>query len=113
MDVHHVALGIEVHVPDFLEQRRASDHFVGVEKEVLQELEFLGGEVHGLARHMHGVAQAVQADVPELEGLQPLGSPAANQGPHPGEQLIEVERLRHVVIRARVQTPDHIRDRIA
>src|SRR4051812_19808664 len=33
--VHHVALRVEVHVPDFLQQRRAQDHLFGVEEEIL------------------------------------------------------------------------------
>src|ERR1043166_9617395 len=51
VDVHHVALGIEVHVPHLLEQRGPPDDLFGMEEEVLQQLEFLRREIEPLVLH--------------------------------------------------------------
>ena len=48
--VHHVALRIEVHVPYLLQERGPADDFLGVEQEVLEELELLGREVEPACR---------------------------------------------------------------
>ncbi len=48
MHVDHVALGVEVHVPDFLQERGTTDHFFRVEEEVLQQLKFLRRQVEDL-----------------------------------------------------------------
>src|SRR3712207_6750283 len=42
--VDHVRAGVEVHVPDFLEQGGAGHHRAGLEHEVLEEAELAWGE---------------------------------------------------------------------
>src|SRR5438552_6799072 len=39
MHVDHVALGVEMHVPDFFQQLGATDDLFGVQQEVLQSME--------------------------------------------------------------------------
>ena len=61
MHIHHIALRIEVHVPHLFEELGAADDFLGVQEEVLEELEFLVGQVERLVLGGDLVPQPVQA----------------------------------------------------
>jgi D-alanyl-D-alanine carboxypeptidase/D-alanyl-D-alanine-endopeptidase (penicillin-binding protein 4) len=111
--VHHVALRVEVHVPDLLEQGGAAHDLLGVQQEVLQELEFLGGEVQRAIGHAHRMPQAVQRDRPVAEHLEPLRTAPAMQRADPGEQLVEAEGLGEVVVRAGIEPANHVLHRVA
>ena len=85
MHVHHVALGIEVHVPDFFEQLSSPNYLSGVEHEVLQQLKLPGGEVEPFSVGCGLMLEPVQRQGAVGQPLQP-GRPAPpNQGPQAGE----------------------------
>src|SRR5256885_2025612 len=69
MDVHHVALGVEVEIPHLFEQLGAPDHFLRPEQEMLEQLEFLRRELELLALDLDLVLQAVELDRPIAEEL--------------------------------------------
>ena len=76
-DVHidHVALRIEVHVPHLLEQGGTPDYLLGVEEEVLQELELLGSEIKRTTIDGCRVSQPVHADRSELQRFHASAPP--------------------------------------
>ena len=111
--VHHVALRVEVHVPYLLQQRGPAHDLLRVQQEVLEELELLRGEVEALIVDAGGMAEAVEGDRPVAEHLEALGAAAPLQRPDPGEQLVEVERLREVVVGAGVEAAHHVLDGVA
>ena len=112
MDVHHVAFGIEVHVPDLLEQRGAADDLVGMEEEVLQELELPRREIEGVAVDRGDVAEPVERELPVAQHVEPGGAAPAVERADPRQQLVEAERLGQVIIRAGVEPPHDILGRV-
>src|SRR5678815_1199632 len=62
MDIDHITLGIELHVPHFLEKCRATHHFLGVQKEILGELKLLRREVEWPIIRCRHMAQPIQSD---------------------------------------------------
>ena len=59
------------------------------------------------------VAEPVERERPVAEHLEPLGAAAAVQRPDAGQQLVEAERLRQIVVGAGVEAADHVLDRVA
>ena len=62
MDIDHVAIRVEVHVPNLLEEGRAANDLLGVEQKVLEQLKFLGREIQSLIVHHCDVTQPIQGD---------------------------------------------------
>ena len=63
MLVDDVGLGIEMIVPDMLEQHRAGDHAPGVAEEQVEDLIFAGGEVDRPPFELDPVAEPVDERV--------------------------------------------------
>ncbi len=59
------------------------------------------------------MADEVHVQVAGPQDQLPAGEVAAQQGPEPGEELGEGERLDQVVVRPFVQAPDTVLDRVA
>src|SRR5262249_54781433 len=93
VDIHHVALRIEMHVPHLLQQLGAADHLSGMKQEVLQQLEFARCQVQPGATCKGHVFQPVELDGAEYQAFEPGGSAAPYQRAQPGEQLVELEGL--------------------
>ena len=113
MHVHHVALRIEVHVPYLLQERGPADDLLRMEQEVLEELELLRREVERLVVDGRDVAEPVERDRPVAQHLEPLGAAAPLQRPDAGQELVELERLREIVVGAGIESADHVLDRVA
>src|SRR5262245_51723245 len=100
MDVHHVALRIEVHIPYLLQQRGASHDFLGMEHEVFEELKLLRRDVERLVTDSDLVTQTVERDGAVAQDVEPLGTSSAVECPDPGQELVELEGLGEVVVGA-------------
>ncbi|TPW17509.1 MAG: prephenate dehydrogenase [bacterium] len=74
----------------------------------LEQAEFPGRQVDGLAVLLHLVLPEIHRDLAELVRLGGIVSPvaAAQQGLDPGHELEEAERLGDVVVRAELQAQD-------
>ena len=59
------------------------------------------------------MAQPVERDRPVAEHLEPLRAAAPLERTDAGEQLVELERLREVVVRAGVEAAHHVLDGVA
>ena len=93
MDVHDVALRVEVHVPYLLQEGSPAHHFLWVQEEILEQLKLLRREVELAVVDQRDVPQAVQRDGAVPEHLESLRASAAVQRPDPSEELVELERL--------------------
>src|SRR5687768_4271781 len=77
MDVDHIALGVEMHVPHLLEERSATDDFLGVQQKILQELKLLGREIQHLVVHRRHVTKPIERYRTIAKHVKALGpSPA-------------------------------------
>src|SRR5204862_2465764 len=108
MHVHHVALGIEVHVPHFFQQFRAAHYFLRMQQEMLQQVEFLGREIKTLAVDASLVLQPIELHRAVLQYLRAAGAPAPHQRAYAGEQLVGLARLGEMLAGTRGESADHI-----
>ncbi len=117
-DVHveRVRRRLEVQAPHLPQDLVAGEHLPGVGEEHFEQQVLDAGEVEPVAGPGCLPAQGVHAQVAEGEdAAAALGVRAASsqQRPHPGEQLVEFERLDRVVVRPGVQAGDAIADGVA
>lgn len=122
-DVHVEGVGrrLEVEAPDRLEDLLAGQHLPGVGQEHLQERELRTRQLHHPLAPRHLTGRQVHPQITEgedvLVGLLAARRrgvrAAAQQRPDPGEQLVQLERLDQVVVRARVEPGDAVADRVA
>lgn len=113
MHIHHVAPGVEVHVPHFLQERRSADDFSGMKHEVLEELELLGSQVEYAIADRDDMPQTIQSHRAAAQHVEPLGAAAPGERADPGQQLVELERLGEVVVGSGIEPADHVLHRIA
>src|SRR5213080_4622364 len=108
MDVHHVALGVEVEIPHLFEQLGAPDHFLRPEQEMLEQLEFLRRELELLPLDFDLVLQAIEFDRPIAEELGAACAATPDQRSHAGQELVELERLGEIIVGAGVEPAHHV-----
>jgi hypothetical protein len=93
-------------VPDLAHDLLAGHHFSRVAQQYPEEVELLGGEVK------FGVtvpsAACLVVDPHPADGAWRLDDASPQERPDAGEQLGEPERLRDVVVGARVQADDRV-----
>jgi cellulose synthase/poly-beta-1,6-N-acetylglucosamine synthase-like glycosyltransferase len=106
VDVDHVGLGVEVIAPDVRQQLLARQHLVGVAQECLGQGELPPGQLDRPVGHRGPPGAQVQGHVarPQQRGL--LRAVGPQPDPDAGQQLLEAERLGHVVVGAAVE-PGH------
>src|SRR5690348_16693073 len=85
VDIHNVALGIEMHVPHFLQKRGTADDLPRMKHEILEELELLRREVQGLLVERHHMVQSVQYDRAVAQHIEPLSTAAPMQRADSGQ----------------------------
>ena len=98
--LHDVRVAAEVVVPDVVQDLRLAQHPAGVGEQVAQQPELGGRELHELAGAPHLAALLVQLQV-LVDQAPPgvlLAAGAAQHRAHAGHQLLEAERLDHVVV---------------
>src|SRR4051794_21120699 len=106
--LEHAGVSSEIVFPDVVEDLRAREHAPRVQHEEAQEAVLRGGEVHGLPGAADLAGLLVELEVLEDEaagvGLRQAG--AAEDRPDAGDELLEGERLRDVVVTAHREPPD-------
>ncbi len=114
VDVERVRGVAEVVAPDSLVDERARQHLARVPHEQLEQVGLRRGQLEAAAATA-GVHRAeIEAQVGEAQnGARLLGLRAAQQRPQAREELLEVVRLREVVVGTCVEALDAIPDRVA
>jgi hypothetical protein len=103
VDVHNVSHCVEIELPQLLDNRRACDRLPFVAHEELEESKFLGTKLDRMASALHGVRDAVDFQIPDLEHGSPgLASATENrrcaqQAPQTRTASPTNRRLRHRV----------------
>ena len=111
MHVHRADISLILRAPHQLQQVFPAVDLAGVAHEELHQVEFPGGELHLLPVAVGDAALSLQAErfahQHGSRGLFLLHRAApAQQGPYPGLQLQDVERLGHIVVRPVFKTDD-------
>src|SRR3954452_12944471 len=113
--LEHAGVSSEIVFPDVVEDLRAREHAPRVQHEEAQQAVLRGGEVHGLPGAADLARLLVELEVLEDEaarvGLRQAG--AAEDRPDPGDELLEGERLRDVVVTAHREPADLVLGRVA
>jgi hypothetical protein len=108
-DVDDVGLGIEVIVPDVLEDHGFGDDLVLVAQEVLEEEKFAGLEIDFGRAAPDFAGEEVHFEIGEGEaGDDGGGAGAADEGLQAGEQFGEGEGLGEVVVAAALEALDAV-----
>src|SRR6266566_2775323 len=111
--LHDVRLAPEVVVPDVIEDLRLLEHARSVLHQIPQQPELGDGELDGRARPPDLMRLVVQLEVGEDEfPVGGLGTRSPQERPDPGDQLLEAEGLRHVVVAAEREAPHLVLHRV-
>src|SRR5512132_258295 len=112
VDIDHVRSGVEVVTPDRREQPFLRHRASCMPHQLLEEQELSVGERDRPATVIDLAPDQVERRRANHQ-LRLVGSRCGSQArPHPGEQLLERERLREVVLRAELER-SHLRSRVA
>src|SRR5215467_6442503 len=95
IDVDDIRHGIEMQIPDVLQEQRARNDLSGVASEIRQELELLRQQLHLQVAHPH-------------ERLLHDGGAAAGQRVDASDELGKGEGLDQIVVAARAQAANAI-----
>ena len=109
VDVDDVRAALERHVPRTVEQLVAREHRAGLAHEQLEQGELLRRKLELDVAAPHATAGGVEAEL-ATSSVVGRSSARAGQRPKAREQLVERERLREVVVGARVEALDPILD---
>lgn len=111
--VHDVGAGVEGIVPYGVQNLLAGEDLSGVAHEVFEEGELAAGEVHSVAAHPGAVGEEIHFEAAGryLRGRRLVV--AADQSPYPGDELLEGEGLRHIVVGSGVEGGDLARKLVA
>ena len=95
-----------IRTPDLLQQHAVRQHLVRVRQKDLEQVVFGRGEVDHLLAERHLAALEVQHEVAASNA--PIGAGAGardvpERDADPREELVDPERLRHVVVRTQIE----------
>src|SRR5689334_124915 len=104
-------LGIEVKVPDALEQHRARDDAALIAHEEFKQAKLARLQVDHLAAAADGAANEIHLEIGDAQnGLLPLERRPPGESMEPGQELGEGEGLGDIVVAARLEPIDTIID---
>jgi hypothetical protein len=108
-DVDGDDVGFEggVHVVDVLPEIFLGDKAVGVVGEVIEEGEFAGGEIDGVAGAFDFAGDGIDGEIVDLEEGRDIVF-SAEQGADAGEELIKIEGFDEVIIGAAIEAADAV-----
>ena len=104
MDVDHVAVAVEVHVPDLLGDQRPRQHLALAAGQQREQGELLRRQVEPPVGPRRRAAQQIDPQVADGDDLRLPRRAAPKDGADAGEQFREGERLDEVVVGPGLQT---------
>src|SRR5579883_1661012 len=111
IDVDDVGRGIEMQVPDMLQQHRARHHAAFISHQIFEQLKFLRQQHQLLAAPARGTRDQVDREIADAQdGFLGDRLAAAEQRLQPRQQLDEGERLDQVIVAAGTQAAHAIVD---
>src|SRR6266851_2937022 len=111
IDVDDICRGIEMEIPDVLQQHGPGYHAAFVANQIFQKLEFPGKKENGLAAPAGGPRHQVDREIADpQDGFLDNGFAASAKCLDARQQFDEGKRLDQVVIAAGTQAPDPIVD---
>ena len=109
-----VGVSVEREVPNVFDELGPTEHTVRVAHQVLQQPEFLRRERHCLVPARHGARRRIEHQITDgHDASDARGRPRRTTGAIRGEQLVEHQRLRHVVVGAEIEEGDPVGDTVA
>jgi hypothetical protein len=112
VDVDDVRTALERKVPRSVEELGARQRDAGAAHEHLEESELLRAQVELTVAAPRLVRGRVETQRPDLEHGGPFRGRPAREGAEAGEQLVEGEGLRQVVVGSRIEPAHAILDRV-
>src|SRR6516225_3846801 len=111
IDVNDIGRGIEVNVPDMLQQHRAGNNAIFVANEIFEQLELAREQFDFPSAPAHGSRDEIHLQVTDAQHrfLDERGA-ASGQRLDPRQQLREGERLDQIIVAAGAQTAHPIVD---
>src|SRR5262245_34033565 len=104
MDVDRVAARIRFAVPGLVDDLHAGDDTAGPLRQHREQVELTRGQHDGNVVTRYTAPAAVDHEIAHAQKLVVAG--ASGEDAQPGEQLVERERLRQVVVDAGVEAAD-------
>src|SRR4051812_16505139 len=106
--VHQPGVGGVPVAPDLLQQHLPGEHLARLARQRHQQVELQRRELDRPALAQHLVTGDVDAQVPDRQRLRRLVLGPPQPRPDPRDQLLRLERLDHVVVRAGLQAQHHV-----
>ena len=113
MNVQQVGERVILLVEEVLVKSRAADNFAAAEGQEFHQGIFTRRERDRMAGTGHAVPGGVDDQRADLHHIPRLPGGAADQRTQPGQQLIEVERLHHIIVGPAVQAAHAIAGGVA
>src|SRR5438552_10180087 len=106
--VHDVGHGVEIKFPDLLRNGSAGKGLALVAHQEFQQSKFLGAEIDVMSPAAHGVADAVDFEVCNLENRARWPASPPQHSANARGKFGKGERFRDVIVRASVETADAV-----
>src|SRR5262245_8706902 len=113
VDLDQIGEWIEILLPNVFGYLGAADDFAGAPRQVFKERVFFRGQLDLTSAAPDQARANVDDEIGDLHGLRTQRGAPPQQRPQARQQFMEIERLDQVIVRARVETRDAIRRRVA
>ena len=113
VDIDDVGHPLEALVPHVIEYHGPREYTAGRAQEIFEQRVFLRGEVDPVAVAPHLLGQSIQLEIAYAQNVGPLDGRSPQQRLDTHQQLGEIEWLRQVIIRARLEMQHFVVDGIA
>src|SRR5262249_8337548 len=111
-DLQDVRKRVVIVVPDMSGDRRAIDHLPLVPSEKLEQSKFFRGQSDLSLRTLHLAGLQIDSESRDLNALGSERRLATRQRANPCEELAESERLREIIVGARLESAHAVVDRV-
>src|SRR5271163_4374343 len=108
IDVHNVGHGIEVQLPDLLDNRGSCDRLPLVAHEEFKQSELLWAQFDRVAPSLDRVSHAINLQVANFQDRATRTAPSAEHSANPRRKLGKVARLRQGIVSSGIEQTNMI-----